>query len=161
MADKVITFRPKASVAEIITRKRDEGCNISAYLNQLVENAEETPSRYDVRFRLIPMPDGGDGNLSTRQREAFRPVGSLNVRLYNDYLKVLHEQGLQLYRFPIDTDHSVSIVSVNREEASMSLERYYTRRSPGEPYVRTSCPLPSIYFNAVERTVLIKEYEKV
>jgi hypothetical protein len=61
----------------------------------------------------------------------------------------------------VDADHSFSVISVNKEEASMEFNRYYARASEKDPYVRTFLPLPHILYDIPNRQVIIEEYEEV
>lgn len=161
MNEKIITFRPSQSAARIIAERREEGSNISAWLNSLVERDGGGPdTKWQRYFHTIPLPAPGQTPITQKPSSAV-PVGQLNVRYYHEYLRTLHEEGLQLHRFVVDADHSLSVIGVNREEASVEFDKYYTRRSEAEPYVRTSKPLPLIYYDINRHVVYIAEYDQV
>jgi hypothetical protein len=161
MANNIITFRTSTAAADIIERRRSEGSNISAWINGLIEHAGgDSKSSYRKTQRIVPMPDKIQEPVDT-SRASIWPVGRLNLRLYNEFLNTLHREGLQLYRFPVDADHSFSVISVNKEEASMEFNRYYARASEKDPYVRTFLPLPHILYDIPNRQVIIEEYEEV
>jgi hypothetical protein len=161
MNEKTIAFRPSPRAGDIIASRRSEGCNISAWINGLIENESFGLGRgWQRYFHTIPLPDPGQTPIAQKPLSAV-PVGQLNVRYYHEYLRTLHEEGLQLHRFVVDADHSLSVIGVNREEASVEFDKYYTRRSEAEPYVRTSKPLPLIYYDINRHVVYIAEYDQV
>jgi hypothetical protein len=161
--ERVITFRPTEEVASILKRKKDEGCNISAWLNQTIalmehERAERDYSHY---WRIIPSTHELFYHEGIVMMASLAPVGQLNIKQYKEYLSVLKSEGLELFKFHIDENLTMSIVSANREEASVELSKYFTRASEKEPYVRTPLPLPMIYYDRTHKTVLIRYYEPI
>ena len=61
---------------------------------------------------------------------------------------------MDYYRFKIDEDNYISIIAVNREEASVEFSRYYMKAENKE-YVRTSVPLPVYRFDVKNKVVII------
>jgi hypothetical protein len=161
--ERVITFRPTEEVAAIIQHKRDEGCNVSAWINQslMLLERKQTEALCRRSVRIIPVERASfyKSIPCWNPRDCATPVGQLSIKPYKEYLDLLQSEGLQLHRFRIDADHTMSVISVNREEASMEFTRYFSRSSADEPYVRTSLPLPVIYYDRANHAVLIEQYE--
>jgi hypothetical protein len=161
--EKAITFRPTEETAAILQRKKDEGCNISAWINQalMLTESKRVTNNYSTWLRIIPCSNWYLNNPTDIAALGAIPVGRLNIKQYKEYLNILQNEGLELFRFRIDENLTMSIASINREEASLEFDKYFTRPSEKEPYVRTSLPLPAIYYDRTHKSVLIKYYEPI
>jgi hypothetical protein len=161
--EKAITFRPTEETAAILQRKKDEGCNISAWINQtlVLTESKRATDNYLTKLRIIPCDNWYLYDSTGLATLGTIPVGHLGIKQYKEYLNILQSEGLELFRFRIDENLTMSIVSINREEASLEFDKYFTRPSEKEPYVRTSLPLPTIYYDRTHKSVLIKYYEPI
>lgn len=153
------SFRATPEAQEVLDRIKDEGTNISAYINNLIVTGG-TGNRQTI-FRMLYIPEENKAlyrGIIGPGRSAIAdsvPVGQLSARRCREYLDVLAENGMQHHYFRIDDDHHLGIISHCREAASEEFARYYIQDAKTKEYVRTSLPLPSTRYDAVTGTVIM------
>ena len=155
--DKIINFRPSSDAKNIIQRLKDEGTNISAFLNNLIVSNNGKQGNQFTEILCYPEANA----MSEMDARLATPVSNLNVRRYKEFLDVLASEGMRYHYFNIDADHSIGLIAVNREEASIQFAQYYTRDSATKEYARTLLPLPHVRYNTQLKTayVIINRYQ--
>lgn len=155
----IVTFRPTPEAQEVLDRIKEEGTNVSAYLNRLIVTGAAEKEKRCTRILYIPEVNRmlyrgliGPGRSALTDTV---PVGRLSARRFREFIDVLAENGMQHHYFRIDDDHHLGIISHSREAASEEFARYYIQDPKTKEYVRTSIPLPTVRYDAVTGTVLM------
>lgn len=162
---EITTFRPTPEVQEILARVKEEGTNVSKYINNLIVSAVSGGNdHYSTLFCFYPENISYPEDyikLPLRQAVAIYtlPVSSLSVRRYREFKDVLRECGMDQYYFRIDADNVFGIISCSQEEASVEFGRYFMRDPDTKEYVRTMLPLPQIRYDVKNRTVVVVRKE--
>lgn len=166
---EVITFRPTPETQDILAGVKAEGGNISKFINKQILSGQGGAERgFSQLFSFFPEENGDYFNpdstgVSTRESVAMYtvPIGALSARRYKEFIGVLKSEGMDYFYFRIDDDHTVGIVAVNRNEASIELAKYYNYDRKTKEYDRTSIPLPQVRYHLASHTVVIITCESV
>lgn len=155
---EIVNFRPTAEAALIIARQKEEGTNVSRWINNLITgkgNEEKSGS-----MSIYTLPENGIDLYDSRKMDTLQmvtlhsvPFSRLSIKRHKEARGVIESCGMEYHYFRVDADNYISIIAVNREEASMEFARYYAKVE-GE-YVRTSVPLPSYRFDVENKVVII------
>lgn len=159
---EIITFRPTPEAQEILSQVKEEGTNVSRYINNLIltngRGAADTQNT--VHFTFIPEENeelyhSPKYTVPEMLMLYSRPLGQLSARAYSSFLEALKQNGLGYHYFQITADLTVGFVAVNREEASIQFARYYILDKETKEYIRTSLPLPLVRYAPGEKTIII------
>lgn len=165
---EITTFRPTPEVQEILSRVKEEGTNVSKFINNVILSAASgEKTHYVTQFILYPgFPDNEEypedyGGMILAQAVSLLsvPISFLSVRRYKEFKDVLKAFGLDQYYFKIDPDNSFCLISTSKEEASVEFGKYFMRDPETKEYVRTMLPLPQIRYDFKNRTVIIVRKE--
>lgn len=165
---EITTFRPTPEVQEILSRVKEEGTNVSKYINNVILSAVSgAKAQYSTLFCFYPEIEGkapypeNYRELALQQYVAIYslPVSALSARRYKEFRDVLRDCGMDQYYFRIDDDNTFSIISCSQEEASVEFGKYFIRDPKTKEYVRTILPLPQIRYDARNRTVIVVRKE--
>lgn len=166
---EIITFRPSAEANDILNRVKDEGGNISRYLNGLIvagakSGGEEYHTHhifYPDKFKELYMEPSKsvDELISTHTV----PIGVLPARVYHEFRKLLSMEGMEYHFFKLDADHTVGFIAANRELASEQFAKCYVFDKDTKEYMRTSVPLPIVRYNPYDKiaVVIVREPNKI
>jgi hypothetical protein len=159
MAQKIITFRPSEDAGSIIESRREEGCNISSWLNSLILESDK-PSLSDFcQVTTVVGCGESSGLVGNIPLLMVTPIGNLSAKKYKESIKLLHDAGMDLFRFTIDAERSISIPSVTREQATIEFFRYFRQGENGE-YIRTDIPLFQMLYAPAVKRLYITTYER-
>lgn len=164
---EIITFRPTPEVEEILSRVKEEGGNVSKYVNQTIMQSSEGKSSYTTLFSFYPEesrdmyynPEETGLALSQAVSTHSVPIGTLSARRYSDFKIALRNCGMDLYHFKLNADNGFNIIAVSREEATVELGRYFIRDPKTKEYTRTMLPLPQIRYDIAYKTVIVVRKE--
>lgn len=164
---EIITFRPTPEVQEILSRAKEEGANISKYINNLITSSfSGDGSAHCTQFLFYAeglkdeMPESYIKIPVEQAVAAYSvPVGCLCMRRYKEFREVIQSNGMQQHFFKIDADNSFCIISTSREEASAEFGKYFIRDPKTKEYSRTMLPLPQIRYDIKNRIVIIVRKE--
>lgn len=160
---EIITFRPTPEVQEILSRAKEEGSNVSKYINTLILTAASgDKAQYCTAFSFYPewteeepMPEAYIRLLNVCSTS----VGSLPTRRYKEFMDVLRENGMDRYYFRLDADNVFCIISSSHEEAAVEFAKYFIRDPKTKEYSRTTLPLPQIRYDVQNRKVIVVRKE--
>lgn len=156
---EIINFRPTPDVAQMIESQKAKGVNISRWINNLLIGADKQADSLNLQIYTIP-EDGinlyDSTKLAIDQMISLHslPFSRLSISRYREANDIIKQASMDYYRFKIDEDNYISIIAVNREEASVEFSRYYMK-SENKEYVRTSVPLPVYRFDVKNKVVII------
>ena len=164
---EIITFRPTPEVQEILTRVKEEGTNVSKYINQIILQASQGKESHTTLFSFYPEesermhydPEDTKMPLTQAISQYSVPIGALSARRYSDFKIAAHNCGMSLYHFKLDADNGFNILAVNPEEASAEFGRYFIRDPKTKEYMRTMLPLPQIRYDATYKTIIVVRKE--
>lgn len=164
---EIITFRPTPEVQEILSRAKEEGANVSRYINNLITSSfSGNSSVYHTQFLFYAEgstdepPESYTGIPLDEAVVAYSvPVGYLSMRRYKEFREAIHSCGMQQHFFKIDADNSFCVISASREEASAEFGKYFIRDPKTKEYSRTMLPLPQIRYDIKNRTAIIVRKE--
>lgn len=148
----IITFRPTPEAAEALDRVREEGANVSKYINELITQTGSQSSRKYMQV-ISCYPDHTYTETSVVQSTA--PISRLSARKYREFFDVLTEQGLSYFYFKVSEQHTFGIIATCHEEASIEFARYYSYDKKDGTYNRTAIPLPQIRYDVANRVAVV------
>ena len=152
----IITFRPTPEAAEALDRVREEGANVSKYINELITQTGSQSYReyiqviscYPCRYpEIVYTPENIVYNTT--------PISRLSARKYREFFDVLTEQGLSYFYFKVSDQHTFGVISTCHEEASIEFGRYYTYDKKDGTYNRTSIPLPQVRYDTENHIAVV------
>lgn len=160
---EIITFRPTPEVQEILSRAKEEGANVSKYINNLILSSTEGKTSHTTLFSFYPEesrelyynPEETKIPLAQAVSTYSVPIGTLSARRYRDFKIALYNCGMDLFHFKIDDDNGFNVIAVSREEATVEFGRYFIKDKETREYVRTMLPLPQIRYDINYNTVIV------
>lgn len=153
MKEKIITFRPTAETTQSLNQLKEQGSNISAYINQAIMNYEQ--QHYTRTIHTIPATnDCPDLKQAT-------PLSMLGIKHYKEAIDIIRANGFDFQVFTINYgEHpAIALLSSCRLTATIDFNRYYSIID-GKT-TRTSLPLPTILYHRPTRTVIHITYTPV
>ena len=152
MKEKVISFRPTAETIQSLNDIKEQGGNVSAYINQAVMNYDN--NRYIPVAHYIPQC------RKPNPKDAV-PLGQLGIRQYKEAIDIIRANGYDLHVFTINNgEHpAISLLSSCRLTASNEFNLYYS--AIDGKTTRTSLPLPTILYHRATRTVIHITYKPI
>lgn len=167
MAKEIISFRITPEAAACLDKLKETLKQTSTeILNSLITSNrnENTNSKQIQVFRTIP-EDSLDDYLSskldpmTKAKMSSVPFCSMSIKRHAEAKCILEKEGFHYFYFPVEKELYMSIIAVNKEEASMQFQKFYTYDKEAKSYVRTSCPLPQYRYDIKHKNIIIFEYE--
>lgn len=161
MPKEIISFRISEDAFNKIERLKKEKkiSSTAEYLNGLIMN-DTSPASNDnkILIRVIPEESINDYSVDMRSIKRYSmPFCNLNIRRHAEARKIIEQNGLAYFYFPITNDMSMAIIAANREEASIQFQRYYIIDNKTGQYERTSVPLPQYRYDISKKNVIILE----
>lgn len=147
----VITFRPTPEAQEVLDRIKEEGANVSKYINALLQGKTEGGNEYTQIVSCYP--EHQYPGTSVVQNTV--PISRLSARKYREFIDVLHSQQMKYYYFKVSEQHTFGIIATCHEEASIEFARYYAYDKRDDTYNRTAVPLPQIRYDAANRVAVV------
>lgn len=148
----IITFRPTPEASEVLDRVKEEGANVSKYINELITQTSSETGRKHMQI-ISCYPDHAYTKTSVMQETV--PISRLSARRYKEFFDVLHEQGLSYFYFKVSDQLTFGIISTCHEEASIEFARYYAYDKKDDTFSRTSVPLPQIRYDVANRIAVV------
>lgn len=143
-------------------KQQQEIQNISAFMNRLILEYKDL-SRDHVSIRTIP-EEGLQiyRNPKTGLEESVRlyskSFSQLSIKKHAEARKVIEDNGMGYFYFPINKDLSMAIIACNKEEASILFQRYFIYDKASKEYVRTGLSLPQYRYDLNDKNIIIIEY---
>ena len=147
----VITFRPTPEAQELLDRVRDEGTNVSKYINSMLTQGKAEGGEYTQIVSCYP--EHQYPGMSVVQNTV--PISRLSAHKYREFLDTLYSQQLKYYYFKVSEQHTFGIIATCHEEASIEFARYYVLDKNDGSYSRTSVPLPQVRYDAANRVAVV------
>lgn len=163
--DIIFNFRPTPEAKSIIEAFLDEGYNKSQFINEAIinYNHSKTVEKYTAVYSTIPEGSismyGGKLGIEANIKLYTRPLYDLSLKKLKEAIEIIKTNGLDYFRFQIDDETSVSLISSCEEEARIKLQQYFFYDKDKKTYYRTSRPLPQIRYDLKDKNVIVINYE--
>lgn len=167
--NNIRSFRITPESERILERLKQEKkiSNTSEFINQLIcAYIKPQPTPRDVSDVLVSMrtiPEKAvsaylsGGSIEENIRLNSIPFCHMNIKRHSEAKKIIEQNGMGYFYFPVNDDMSMAIIACNREEASIQFQQYYLYNNESRQYVRTSAPLPQYRFDPNNKNIIIIE----
>lgn len=141
----VYSFRSTQETEVVIQRQKESG-NLSKYINDSILILEQ--KKYKPSDLFIP----SDNNACD-----YRPLSMLSLMYYSKAMKLLSDNGYNVYCYTISKDLFFSLFMISKEISDNEFNTYFHLSESG--LERTDRPLPRIMYSKSTNTLKITYYE--
>lgn len=164
MAKEIISFRISEDAFNKIEQLKKEKkiSSTAEYLNGLIMQDTGPTSNLKKEVRVIPEQGincyiGFDFDIVTKIKISSTLFCNMSIKRHAEARKIIEQNGLGYFYFPVAKDMSMAIIAANKEEASIQFQRYYTMDKETGEYERTSVSLPQYRYDPINKNVIIFE----
>ena len=166
MAKEIISFRISEDAFNKIKQLKKEKkiSSTAEYLNGLIIQDAGSISSIKNKKEIRVIPEEGincyiDFNYGVEEKIKISSMlfCNMSIERHAEARKIIEENGLEYFYFPVAKDMSMAIIAANKEEASIQFQRYYTMDKDTGQYERTSVSLPQYRYDPINKNVIIFE----
>lgn len=166
MAKEIISFRISEDAFNKIEQLKKEKriSSTAEYLNGLImqDTGPASSIKNKKEVRVIPEQGincyiGFDFDIVTKIKISSTLFCNMSIKRHAEARKIIEQNGLGYFYFPVAKDMSMAIIAANKEEASIQFQRYYTMDKETDEYERTSVSLPQYRYDPINKNVIIFE----